>query len=219
MGAGELSEAEFRDLLIRALGLTAEHCADRALAYVFMDWRHMHELIVAGRLAFDLLVNVCVWNKTNAGKGSFYRSAHEFVFVFRKGRASHKNNIQFGRFGRDRTNVWTYPGVGGFGRSGDEGDLLALHPTVKPVALLADALLDCTARGDIVLDPFVGSGSIIIAAEKVGRRARAIELDPRYVDTAVRRWRRWSGQDAVLEGDGRTFAEIEAQAVEAGDDD
>jgi DNA modification methylase len=217
MAAGEMTEAEFTDFLVLGLGLAAEHGADPSLAYVFMDWRHIHELTIAGRRAFDRLVNVCVWSKTNPGMGAFYRSAHELVFVFQKGRGSHTNNIQLGRFGRSRTNVWSYPGVAGFGRHGEEGDLLALHPTVKPVAMLADIMLDATVRGDVVLDPFAGSGSTIIAAEKVGRRARSLELHPPYVDVAVRRWQRWSGEAAVLDGDGRRFDEVEAaRAVEAG---
>ena len=217
MAAGEMTEAEFTDFLIRSLMLAAEHAADPSLGYVFMDWRHMHELIVAGRRAYDRLINLCVWTKNNGAKGSFYRSAHELVFVFKKGRGPHRNNIQYGRFGRDRRNVWAYPGVTSFGRHGEEGDLLALHPTVKPVAMLVDIMLDATVRGDVVLDPFVGSGSTIIAAEKVGRRGRGLELHPPYVDVAVRRWQRWSGEAAVLEGDGRSFDEVEtARALEAG---
>ena len=214
MAAGEMTEAEFTDFLVRSLGLAAERCVDPSVAYVFMDWRHMHELIVAGRRVFDKLINLCVWTKTNGGKGSFYRSAHELIFVLKKGRAPHRNNIQYGRFGRDRRNVWSYPGVVGFGRHGEEGDLLALHPTVKPVALLQDILLDVTVRGDVVLDPFAGSGSTFIAAERTGRKARGLELHPPYVDVAVRRWQRWSGEAARLDGDGRTFAEIEAERAE-----
>lgn len=151
--------------------------------------------------------------------GSLYRSAHELFFVFKKGKKPHCNNVQLGSYGRNRTNVWQYAGVATFGRSGDEGDLLKLHPTVKPVALIADALLDASRRGEIVLDPFVGSGSTIIAAEKIGRRARGIEIDPQYVDTAIRRWQRWTGGDARLETDGRTFSEVEAERAEETDDD
>lgn len=218
-GAGEMTEAEFTAFLVEALTHAAAASAPGALAYVFMDWRHMHELTLAARRVFEKQLNLCVWTKNHGGKGSFYRSAHELIFVFRKAGASHRNNIQFGRFGRDRTNVWKYPAVTSFGRHGEEGNLLALHPTVKPVAMLADILLDVTVRGDIVLDPFIGSGSTIIAAEKVGRRCRAIELDPTYVDAAVRRWQRWTGEAAVLEGDGRTFGQIEAARMgERGDD-
>ncbi len=216
MCVGEKSPAEFTAFLETALGHAAANCAPGALAYAFMDWRHLGELLAAGGRVFDRLLNVCVWTKNNGGMGAFYRSAHELVFVFKKGNARHRNNIQLGRFGRDRTNVWAYPGVTSFGRHGEEGDLLAIHPTVKPVAMLADILLDVTARGDIALDPFAGSGSLLIAAEKVGRRGRGIELDPVYVDAAVRRWRKWSGEEAVLEGDGRSFAQIEAERAREG---
>ncbi len=214
MCAGEKSPAEFTAFLETALGHAAANCAPGALAYAFMDWRHVGELLAAGGRVFDRLMNVCVWTKNRGGMGGFYRSAHEMIFVFKKGKARHCNNIQLGRFGRDRTNVWAYPGVSSFGRHGEEGDLLAIHPTVKPVAMLADILLDVTARGDIALDPFAGSGSLLIAAEKVGRRGRAIELDPVYVDAAVRRWRKWSGEEAFLEGDGRSFAQIEAERAQ-----
>lgn len=211
MAAGEMTEVEFTAFLVTALSLAAEASADGSVAFIFMDWRHMHELIVAGRRVFDTLLNLCIWAKNNGGMGGFYRSAHELVFVFKKGRGPHRNNIQLGRFGRDRRNVWSYPCATTFRRHGEEGDLLALHPTVKPVVMLADALLDVSVRDDIVLDPFLGSGSTMIAAEKVGRRARGIELHPPYVDVAVRRWQRWSGENAILEGDGRTFTEVEAE--------
>jgi DNA modification methylase len=215
MASGELTEAGFADFNLSWMALAADRCADGALAYVFMDWRHQHELIVAGRRVFDRLVNLCVWTKNNGGMGVLYRSAHELIFVFKKGRGAHQNNVQLGRFGRSRTNVWAYPNIAAE-RRGMEGDLLALHPTVKPVAMLADALLDVTRRGDLVLDPFVGSGSTIIAADKVGRRARAIELHPPYVDCGIRRWQAWSGEDAVLEGDGRSFTEIAAERTGEG---
>ena len=135
-------------------------------------------------------------------------------FVFKKGKKPHANNVQLGRYGRNRTNVWQYPGASAFGRNGDEGDLLAVHPTPKPVALIADVLLDASVRGDLVLDPFMGSGSTLIAAHKVGRRARGIELDPLYVDAAIRRFERWTGEPARLEADGRAFREVEAERSE-----
>jgi len=217
MACGEMTEAEFTAFLIAVLTLLAECSVDGALHYLAIDWRHMREMLAAGHHAYDSLINLCVWTKTQGGQGSFYRSQHELFFVFKKGRAPNINNIKLGTYGRNRTNVWTYAGGNTFGRAGaGEGDLLKLHPTVKPVALLADILLDASHRGDIVLDPFAGSGSILIAAEKVGRRARAMEIDPSYVDCAVRRWQRWSGEDAVLEGDGRTFAEIEAERTPGG---
>ena len=211
MASGEMTEAQFTAFLVSGLSFMAEFSVPGSLHYAAMDWRHMHEMIVAGRKAFDELVNLCVWQKHNAGMGSLYRSQHELFFVFKHGREAHRNNVQLGRYGRSRTNCWSYPGANTFGRSSDEGNLLHLHPTVKPVALIADILLDASARGDIVLDPFMGSGSTIIADEKVGRRARGIELDPLYVDAAVRRWERWTGEAARLEGDGRTFAEVAAE--------
>ena len=210
MACGEMSEAEFTAFLITVMGLTADHSTEGSLAYWCMDWRHMHEMIVAGRKAYHSLINLCIWAKTNGGMGGFYRSQHELVFVYKKGRIAHRNNVQLGKHGRNRTNVWSCPGVGTFGRGGEEGDLLAMHPTVKPVALIADALLDASARGDLVLDPFLGSGSSLIAAEKVGRRAFGLELDPAYVDTAIRRWERWTGEEARL-GGGGTFKEIAAE--------
>ena len=172
-----MTSGEFAEFLARSLGNAAQQLSPGALAYIFMDWRHAFELTVVGRRIFERQLNLCVWAKTNGGMGSFYRSAHELVFLFKKAGGSHTNNVQLGRFGRNRTNVWSHAGANTFGRGGEEGDLLALHPTVKPVALLVDILLDATVRGDIVLDPFCGSGSICIAAEKVGRRAYGIELD------------------------------------------
>jgi len=211
MGSGEMSEAEFTDFLITATTRMAEHSVDGSLHYLAMDWRHMHELIVAGRRSYDSLQNLCVWSKGRGGMGSMYRSEHELFFVFKKGKKPHRNNIQLGRYGRNRTNVWQFPGANAFGRSGDEGNLLAVHPTVKPVALIADVLLDASVRGDLVLDPFMGPGSTLIAADKVGRRARGIEIDPLYVDAAVRRFERWTGESARLEADGRTFRQVEAE--------
>jgi len=156
--------------------------------------------------------NVVVWVKPNGGQGTFYRSQHEFIRVFKKGNAAHANSFELGQHGRTRTNVWSYAGVNSF-RAGRQEDLDA-HPTVKPVRLVADAMLDCSRRGSVVLDPFMGSGTTIIAAESVGRRAYGIELDPRYVDVAVRRWQSFTGKDATLEATGQTFAEVEAERNE-----
>jgi DNA modification methylase len=180
--------------------------------YICMDWRHQMAVLTAGQQAFTKLCNLCVWVKDNAGMGSLYRSQHELVFVFKNGAAPHRNNVQLGQFGRNRTNVWAYPGVANFGRGGDEGKLLALHPTVKPVALVADALLDCSARGDIVLDPFVGSGSTLIAAERVGRICYGMEIDPIYVDTTIRRWQRHTGEVAIHADSGASFSQIEGRS-------
>jgi hypothetical protein len=152
-----------------------------------MDWRHITEMMEAGRCAFDTQLNLCVWAKTNGGMGSLYRSQHELVFVWRTGRTGHRNNVQLGRYGRNRTNVWTYPGVNSF-RKGRMEELKA-HPTAKPVAMVKDALLDVTKRGDIALDPFLGAGATLMAAEQSGRRAYGMEIDPLYVDVVLRRWR------------------------------
>ena len=197
MASGEMTEPEFLSFLTSSLGLLAQFSISGSVHYVCMDWRHMSELLNAGRHAYDTLLNVCVWVKNNGGMGSFYRSRHELVFVFRSSKTQHRNNVQLGRFGRNRTNVWSYPGINSLSKVSEEGDLLALHPTVKPVALIADALLDCSARGDIVLDAFLGSGSTLIAAERTGRRCYGIELDPIYVDLSVKRWQRYTGDHAV----------------------
>jgi DNA modification methylase len=196
MAAGEMTEAEFTDFLTSAFKLMRTHATPGALIYACMDWRHMWEILGAGRAVEWMLLNLCVWSKTNAGMGSFYRSRHELVFVFRNGKEAHLNNIQLGRFGRARSNLWTYPGVNGFARKGTENPL-ALHPTVKPIALVSDAILDCTKRDDIVLDPFIGSGTSILAAERTGRRCFGIEIDPVYVDTAIARWERLTEKKAV----------------------
>jgi DNA modification methylase len=215
MAAGEMSAAEFTGFLQQACALMARHSGDGALHYLCMDWRHMGELLAAGREVYGELKNVCVWVKSNGGMGSFYRSRHELIFVFKHGRAPHRNNVQLGQFGRNRTNVWEYPCAASFGKSGEEGNLLALHPTVKPVALVADAVMDASARGDIVLDPFLGSGTTMIAAERSGRRCRGLELDPLYVDAAIRRWQAYAGDSARRAISGRSFDELEAEARHA----
>ena len=177
----------------------------------------MGELLAAGKRAYTELKNLCVWAKDNAGMGSLYRSQHELVLVFKQCGGSHRNNVQLGQFGRNRSNVWHYPGVNSFARCGAEGNLLALHPTVKPVALVADAILDCTERGGIVLDAFLGSGTTVIAAERTGRRCYGVELDPLYVDTAIRRWQTLTGGSARHAASGRLFDDLagEAEAADA----
>lgn len=214
MASGEMSEAEFTQFLVTVFTRIAEASAPGALAYSCIDWRHLFEVIGAGRQAFKELKNVCVWAKASAGQGSFYRSQHEMVAVFEVAGGKPRNNIQLGRFGRHRSNLWTYPSPAAFGRSGDEGRLTEDHPTPKPVAMVADAMLDCTARGDIVLDPFLGGGATLIAAERVGRRCRAIEIEPRFVDASLRRLRRQTGEDARRLGDGRLFSDLEAAAAD-----
>jgi len=174
-----------------------------------MDWRHMAEMLGAGRSVYSELKNLVVWNKTNGGMGSFYRSKHELVFVWKVGTAAHVNNFELGQHGRHRTNVWDYAGV----NTVRQGRLeeLAMHPTIKPVALVADAIKDCSHRNGIVLDPFIGSGTTLIAAQRTGRRARGIELDPVYIDVAVRRWQTYTGKSATLLATGETFEEVEEQ--------
>jgi DNA modification methylase len=192
--SGELSSDEFTTFLDDALTNTSRFCRDGAVAFVCMDWRHMGELLEAGQRVFDNFLNLCVWAKTNGGMGSLYRSQHELVFVFRKGKAQHRNNVQLGRFGRNRTNVWTYAGVNTF-REGRMEELSA-HPTAKPVAMIRDAILDVTKRGEVVLDPFLGGGATLMAAEQSGRVVCAMDIDPSYIDVALRRWRTHTGQDA-----------------------
>lgn len=211
MASGEMSEAEFTDFLRRTCKLLVDHSTPGSIHNVCMDWRHVGELVTAGKNVYSRLLNICVWAKSNAGMGSLYRSQHEFVFVFKNGEAPHTNNVQLGKYGRSRSNVWQYPGINNFGRGTEEGNLLAMHPTVKPVALVADAILDCSNRGDIVLDAFLGSGSTLIACERTGRRCYGIEIDQLYVDTAIRRWQKYTGSFAIRASDGRVFSECLAE--------
>jgi DNA modification methylase len=215
MASGETSEFEFISFLTSSLRLLARYSSVDSVHFVCMDWRHIGELLTAGREVYDSVLNVCVWVKNNGGMGSFYRSRHELVVVFRNGKGTHRNNVQLGRYGRNRTNVWEYPSINSASRNGEEGNLLGLHPTVKPVAMVADALLDCSARGDLVLDAFLGSGSTLIAAERTGRICCGIELDPLYVDTAIRRWQRHTGDHAVHAASGKRFDEIASEVLEA----
>jgi DNA modification methylase len=203
-----MSPAQIRLSLSGTLGNGVRASSEGAVHYVCMDWRHIHELIAVGRELFGAMLNLVVWNKSNAGQGSFYRSQHELIGVFRVGREPHRNNIELGRLGRNRSNVWSYPGINAFGKGRIEA--LISHATAKPVALVADALIDCSARGDIVLDQFAGSGTTILAADKVGRIGFGMEYEPGYVDVAVKRWQRMTKLEATLEGDGRTFDEIAA---------
>ena len=200
---------EYVEFLVSALGNCNRVSRDGAVQYVCCDWRHVTEIIEAGRLTYGEVLNIVVWVKSNAGQGSFYRSQHEFIVVFRVGRSPHLNNIQLGRHGRSRSNVWTYRGVNTFGAGRMEE--LRSHPTVKPVALVADAMRDCTRRRDIVLDTFSGSGTVIMAAERIGRRAYAMEIEPRYVDVAIRRWQAFTGKDALDSESRRTFDQLEAE--------
>ena len=210
MGCGEMTSEEFVQFLTQALQMLAQHSTDGSVHYVFMSWHHLQELLVAGREVYDDLLNIVVWAKDRAGMGSLYRSNHKFCPVFRHGKDSHLNNIQLGRWGRNRTNVWKYPASQTFAKQGDERDLLSLHPTIKPTAMLADAILDCSARGDLILDSFLGSGSTLLAAERVGRLCYGIEIDPLYVDLSIRRWERSTGRSAIHISTGKSFEEISA---------
>jgi DNA modification methylase len=216
MASGEMDQRGFMAFLAQVCTLLARYSRDGSLHYLCMDWRHIRELLEAVQPVYSELKNLCIWAKDNAGMGSFYRSQHELVFVFKSGRGRHRNNVQLGKHGRDRSNLWRYPGIRTESRSSEEGNLLALHPTVKPVRLVADALLDCTARGEIVLDPFLGSGTSLLAAERVGRVCRGIEIDPLYVDTAIRRWQTHTGDEARHVESGRSFDEIAAEAMQVG---
>ncbi|MDR6305813.1 DNA modification methylase [Nitrobacter vulgaris] len=208
--SGEMSTSEYGVFLRQTLSNASRLSADGAVHFVCCDWRHVTDVVDAGSVAYGDTLNIVVWVKSNAGQGSFYRSQHEFIVVFRVGKAAHLNNIELGRHGRSRSNVWHYRGVNTFG-VGRMQELRA-HPTVKPVALVSDAIRDCTRRRDVVLDTFSGSGTTIMAAERVGRRACAIEVEPRYVDVAVRRWQAFTGKDAVDAETGLTFNEFAERA-------
>lgn len=212
MASGEMSTAEFAGFLRTIFGNMADVSFDGAIHYICMDWRHMGEMLQAAHGLYSELKNLCVWNKNNGGMGSFYRSKHELVFAYKVGTAPHLNTIELGKHGRYRTNVWDYAGVNSF-HSGRDAEL-EMHPTVKPTALVIDAIKDCSRRGDIVLDPFSGSGTTIMAAHKCRRRARAIELDPLYVDVAIRRWQSYSGAPATMAITGETFADIEQRRAD-----
>ena len=209
MGAGEMSQSAFTTFLVESLGGMAGVCRDGAIAFVCMDWRHMGELIAAGEQVFSGLKNLCVWNKTNGGMGTFYRSKHELVFVFKVGDRPHTNNFGLGDGGRYRTNVWDYAGISSL--SSTRAEDLAMHPTVKPTALVADAIRDCSKRGEMILDGFGGSGTTLISAELTGRNARLVEFDPLYCDTIVRRFERLTGKAALLAESGMMFEELAGQ--------
>ncbi len=212
MAVGEMSEDEFTGFLTTIFECIRTHSARGAIAFVCMDWRHVSELLAAGRTTKLTLKNLCVWVKTNAGMGTFYRSQHELIAVFKVGEGPHINSFELGQHGRRRTNVWTYPGFNTFGPGRDAA--LAMHPTVKPVALVADAIKDCSKRNGLILDPFLGSGTTVLAAEIAGRRAAGLELDPRYVDCALRRWQQRTGNDAILAATGETFGTVAAARTE-----
>jgi DNA modification methylase len=211
MASGEMSPAEFVAFLTTALRLLSRFSISASVHFICMDWRHIGELLAAGNQIYSELLNLCVWVKNAGGMGSLYRSQHELIFVFKNDKGRHRNNVMLGKYQRNRTNVWEYPGVNSLSRQGDEGNLLALHPTCKPVNLVADALLDCSARGDIILDSFLGSGTTLIASERVGRVCYGMELDARYVDVAIRRWQKHTGDRAIHAETGEPFDERAAQ--------
>ncbi len=206
MASGEMSSAEFTGFLERAMHRAIQFSTNGSIHYYFMDWRHLPELFRAGIPSYSAFKNLLVWRKSNAGQGSFYRSQHELVAVFKAGTAPHINNFGLGSEGRYRTNVLDYPGGSSFDETRKEE--MDMHPTVKPVPLIADLIKDCSSRNGLVLDLFGGSGTTILAAEATGRAARVIELDPLYVDVAVRRWQRKTGQKALHQATGQTFDEI-----------
>lgn len=214
MASGEMSVTEFTQFLEQALGLLGAQSKPGSIHFVCMDWRHLSETLTAGLKTYSELKNLCVWVKDKGGMGSLYRSQHELVLVFKYGKDSHRNNVELGKFGRNRTNVWQYAGANTLSRQGHEGDLLAMHPTIKPINLVADAILDCSARKDVVLDSFLGSGTTLLAAERTGRVCYGLELSPKYVDLAIRRWQDITGEQAIYALTGQSFAErLSAQLV------
>jgi DNA modification methylase len=195
MASGEMSAEEFTSFLETIFENLIDFSINGSIHFIFMDWRHIREVSNAALELYSELKNVCVWAKTNAGMGSLYRSQHELIFVFKNGAAPHINNVELGRFGRNRTNIWNYAGANSFGK--ERSDELGMHPTVKPLNLVADAILDCSKRGGIILDVFAGSGTTLLAAEKTGRRGYGIEIDPHYTDIIVRRFDETLGLKAV----------------------
>lgn len=211
MASGEMLEEEFEEFLRTFLVLLVQFSSNGSLHFACMDWRHIRSLLNVGKGVYTELKNICVWNKDNSGMGSMYRSKHELIAVLKNGNAPHVNNVELGRYGRNRTNVWDYPGVNSLnpGRLDD----LRMHPTVKPAKMFADVILDASHRGDIVLDPFCGSGTVIVAAEQTGRRARAIEIESRYVDVSVRRWQKLTGSQAIHAETQRIFDDLRAERL------
>jgi DNA modification methylase len=216
MASGEMTRQQFTDLLTLIFRQMADNSHDGSIHEICIDWRHLREMLDAGHSVYSELKNVCIWNKTNGGMGSLFRSQHEMIFIWKNGNEPHVNNVELGKYGRSRSNVWTYSGANSF-RPG-RLDELAMHPTVKPVALVADAIKDCTRNGGLVLDPFCGSGTVLISAERTGRKARSLEVDCGYVDTAVRRWQNYAGKFAVLSETGETFERTEELRTTAAND-
>ncbi len=212
MASGEMTRAEFTAFLSKAFESLSSASSNGSIQFICMDWRHMGETLDAARGTYSELKNLCVWTKTNGGMGSLYRSQHELVFVFKNGSGAHINNVELGRFGRNRSNVWQYAGVNSFGKDRDAD--LTMHPTVKPVGMVADAIMDCSNRGATVLDAFAGSGTTLVAAERTGRKCYALELDPHYVDTIIRRLDGLFGLKARHVATSKTFSSLEAERRE-----
>ena len=213
MASGEMSSEEFADFLETTVSHLIHYSIDGSVHFICMDWRHIGELLAGASELYPDCMNMCIWNKNNAGMGSLYRSKHELVFVFKNGSAPHINNVELGKHGRYRTNVWDYPGQSSL--HGQRDKELAMHPTVKPLAMVSDAILDCSHRGGLVLDPFGGSGTTLIAAEKTGRQARLMEIEPRYVDVTIRRWQEQTGKEAIHAKSGKSFNQLNKQATPA----
>ena len=213
MASGEMSRTEFTHFLRTVFERLVEFTHPGSLHFQFMDWRHLTEILSAGESTYSELKNICVWVKDRGGMGSMYRSQHEMVLVFKNGKAPHRNNIELGKYGRYRTNVWNYPSAITMSRQSGGENVLAMHPTVKPIALVADAILDCTERGNIVIDCFLGSGTTLLACERVGRSCHGMELEPKYVDLAIRRWQTLTGEKAINESTNRSFAEHESDVL------
>lgn len=204
--SGEMSQSEFTEFLRLSFASFYKHSKAGSVHFLFMDWRHMSEMLSAGNEIYDDFLNLCVWTKTNAGMGSLYRSQHELIFILKKGAGPHTNNVQLGKYGRNRSNVWNYSGMNSFGAERDE--LLASHPTVKPVSLIADAILDVTPRNGLVLDGFLGSGTTIIAAEQTGRIGLGCEISPQYVEVAIKRFQAISEEPVIHMATGLPFEEL-----------
>lgn len=212
MASGELTSTEFEEFLFKSISNSIASLDDGACCYLFQDWRHDRELQAAARRCGLTQLNLCIWDKGVGGMGSFYRSQHELIFVYRKGKLSHRNNIQLGKYGRNRTNVWAYPSAN---MSKEGRKALKDHPTPKPVVMIADIIRDVTKPNDVILDPFLGGGTAVIAAEKTSRRCFGIELDPRYVDVTIRRWQDFTGKEAIHAETGLTFSELAEQESSA----
>ena len=209
MAYGEMSETEYTQFLVQVFKNLVSFSKDGSIHYIFIDWRHMYEVLSAGRTHYTELKNLCVWNKNNWGMGRFYRSQHELVFVFKNGIKKHTCNFALGKTGWTRSNVWNYPSTSGFFTDSETGekreDLIKMHPTARPVAIIADIIRDCSKQGDIILEPFIGSGTAVIAAEKTGRRCYGIDIEPKYIDVTIRRWQKITGQKATHAITGKEF--------------